>query len=153
MADQLQTTQEVVAQTSKENKLLNSWFWLRGHDQTFVSACVGVFLVLVTVNWLKMSGWGVVPLEIDRQATRQYDYRIDIDRASWIEWAQIDGIGETTARKIVADRDANGPFRSFSEIRRIKGIGPKTLERIRPYLRLTEGVDQQVEVKPDTGRD
>ena len=153
MFDQSQATQQAVAQTQEENKLLRSWFWLKSHDQTFVSVCVGVFLFLVTINWLRLSGWGAVPLEVDRHAARQYDFRIDINSASCIEWAQIEGIGETTARKIVADRDANGPFRSFSDIQRVKGIGPKTLERIRPYLRVTKDVDKNVESKPDTARD
>ena len=44
------------------------------------------------------------------------------------------GIGEATAKKIVADREANGPFKSVDEVQRVKGIGPATLEKMRPWL-------------------
>ena len=43
-------------------------------------------------------------------------------------------IGETTARKIVESREREGPFRNPEELRRIQGIGPATVERLRPYL-------------------
>jgi competence protein ComEA len=75
------------------------------------------------------------PIELERLPARQYDFRIDINSASWVEWTQIEGIGEATAQKILADREANGPFRSVKELLRVKGIGPKTLEKMRPYLR------------------
>ena len=75
------------------------------------------------------------PIEIERLPARQYDFRIDINSASWVEWTQIDGIGETTAQKIIADRDANGPFGSIQALLRVKGIGPKSLDKMRPFLR------------------
>ena len=134
-------------------KVQQAWFWLKGHDQTFVAVCVTVFLTLVTINWLRLSGWGAVPLEVDRHAARRYDFRIDINQASWIEWAQIEGIGEITARKIVADRDANGPFRGISDVQRVKGVGPKTLERIRPFLRVAENSETATGSKPSAARD
>ena len=141
-------TQPSGAPASDENspaKVQRAWFWLKDHDQTFVAVCIAVFLVIVAINWLKVSGWGLVPLEFDRQAARRYDFRIDINNASWIEWAQIEGIGEATARKIVEDREKNGPFRGISDVQRVKGIGPKTLERIRPFLRVTENTEAQNE--------
>ncbi len=153
MSIQPQLPQPAVAKTAPSSQVRNAWFWLKGHDQTFVALCLGVFLILVTINWLKLSGWGAVPLEVDRHAARRYDFRIDINNASWIEWAQIEGIGELTARKIVENRDANGPFRGISDVQRVKGIGPKTLERMRPFLRVTESTDAKVESKPNATRD
>jgi DNA polymerase-3 subunit alpha len=44
---------------------------------------------------------------------------------------QIDGIGPTTGPLIVRDREDNGPFASWEDLERIKGIGPKTAEKIR----------------------
>ena len=43
-------------------------------------------------------------------------------------------IGESLARQIVAYRAAHGPFRDVSELRRVKGIGPKKLEAVRPFV-------------------
>ena len=113
-----------------------SWLWLREHDLAFVGVCIAVFLLVGSYHWAKLSGWGELPLEIDRQATHRYDYKIDINSAGLIEWTQIEGIGEVTAQKIIDDRAANGPFRDIADLQRIKGIGPATVAKIRPYLRL-----------------
>ena len=116
------------------NKTPASWLWLTKHDQTFVALCVAVFLALTGYHWAKLSGWGMQPIEVDRLPARQYDFRIDINSASWVEWTQLEGIGETTAEIILADREANGPFRNINDLRRVKGIGPKMLEKMRPFL-------------------
>jgi competence protein ComEA len=63
-----------------------------------------------------------------------YPYRVPLNSANWVEWAQLDGIGEKLARRIVADREQHGPFTSVDDLRRVKGIGPKTLEKIRPFV-------------------
>jgi competence protein ComEA len=128
------------ADAPPERSVVRSWLWLRDHDQTFVAVCVAVFLVIVGANWAKLSGWGAVPLEVDRLPARRLDFRIDINKASWVEWSQIEEIGEATARKIIEDREANGPFRNVSDLLRVKGIGPKTLERMRPFLKDDEEI-------------
>ena len=52
----------------------------------------------------------------------------------WPELTQLPGIGETLARRIVESRRQAGPFADHEDIRRVRGIGPRTLERISPYL-------------------
>ena len=123
------------ADAQPKHSVVRSWLWLRDHDQTFVAVFVALFLVIVGANWVKLSGWGAAPLEVDRLPARRFDFRIDINKASWVEWSQIEEIGEATAHKIVEDREANGPFRNASDLLRVKGIGPKTLERMRPFLK------------------
>jgi competence protein ComEA len=49
--------------------------------------------------------------------------------------AQLPGVGKTLAQRIVSSRDQDGPFVDHSELRRIRGIGPKTLEKMKSYLR------------------
>lgn len=111
-----------------------SWLWLNKHDQKFVGVFVAVFLMLSGYHWATLGGWGMRPIELKHLPARQYDFRIDINSASWVEWTQIEGIGEVTAQKIIDDRQANGPFRSVQDLLRVKGIGPKTLEKMRPFL-------------------
>ncbi len=123
------------ADSLPERSVVRSWLWLRDHDQMFVAVSIAVLLVIVGANWVKLSGWGAVPLEVDRLPARRFDFRIDINKASWVEWSQIEEIGEATARKISEDREAKGPFRNASDLLRVKGIGPKTLERMRPFLK------------------
>lgn len=118
-----------------------SWLWLIQYDQKFVGVFAAVFLILSGYHWATLGGWGMRPIELDRLPTRQYDFRIDINSASWVEWTQIEGIGEATAQKIISDREANGSFRSINDLLRVKGIGPKTLEKMRPFLRETTGIE------------
>lgn len=56
---------------------------------------------------------------------------ISINTASAAELTALDGIGEATAEKIVADREANGPFASIDDLKRVSGIGDKKLEALR----------------------
>jgi competence protein ComEA len=62
--------------------------------------------------------------------------RIDANVASKADLRAVPGIGPAIAERIVADRQAEGPFGGIEEIQRVKGIGPKRLELIRPYLRV-----------------
>ncbi len=53
---------------------------------------------------------------------------IDMNTASAAELEKLPGIGPKTAAKIVAEREANGPFASLQDVeKRVKGIGPKTI--------------------------
>lgn len=56
--------------------------------------------------------------------------RIDIDVASADEIEQLPGIGPSLARRIVADRNANGPFGCLAALDRVKGVGPALLARL-----------------------
>ena len=62
-------------------------------------------------------------------------FQVDINTTDWPEMTLLPGIGETLARRIIASRDDQGPYLDHSELQRVRGIGPYTLERIRPHLR------------------
>ena len=48
---------------------------------------------------------------------------------------ELNGIGLSKAEAIVAHREKNGPFKSADDLAKVKGIGAKTVERIKPDLR------------------
>ena len=56
---------------------------------------------------------------------------ININTASAAELELLPQIGPTLAARIVAERNANGPFASLEDIERVRGIGPRTVEKIR----------------------
>lgn len=76
------------------------------------------------------------PICADRplSAIRPVAYRIDINRSTWIEWPPLDGVGNTLARRITANRQRNGRFATVEALQRVKGIGPRTIERLTPWL-------------------
>ncbi len=51
--------------------------------------------------------------------------KVNINRASAEELQSLTGVGEATARKIIADREANGPFATPEDLMRVSGIGEK----------------------------
>ncbi len=62
--------------------------------------------------------------------------RININAADEQQLQQIKGIGPALARRIIEDRQANGPFRQPADLQRVKGIGPKTYEKMAPDIRV-----------------
>jgi competence protein ComEA len=109
--------------------------WLRRSDQMILWLLSVTMLVLLVVHWARLSYWGISPVELRSPQPREYYYSLDINRASWVEWAQLDGIGEKLARRIVADRDERGLFRDPADVSRVKGIGPALMQKIQPFLR------------------
>jgi len=74
-------------------------------------------------------------IEIDASTPLSAQYQVDVNAAQWPELAQLPGIGETMARRITDERVARGNFADHQDLQhRVQGIGPRTLERIRPYL-------------------
>ncbi len=65
--------------------------------------------------------------------------RIDLNRAEAWLLAALPEVGETMARAIVAYRETVGPFRSVDDLLQVKGIGPATLEKIRPFITVGGG--------------
>lgn len=69
-----------------------------------------------------------------------FDDRLDPNTAGWVELTRLPGVGEVTAKRIVAYRQEHGTdsgrpvFSSAQDLARVRGIGPKTVEAIRPYL-------------------
>jgi len=62
------------------------------------------------------------------------DVKININDANFQMLLTIPGIQERQAASIVVYREANGLFGSLDELINVNYIGPKTLEKIRPYL-------------------
>ena len=55
---------------------------------------------------------------------------LPLNLATQADLEKLPGIGPVTARQIIKYRDTQGGFSSVEELLEVKGIGPKTLERI-----------------------
>jgi competence protein ComEA len=61
---------------------------------------------------------------------------VNINTADAAALDSLPGVGPSTAAKIVADRETNGPFASADDLGRVSGIGPKKLEALKDYIRV-----------------
>lgn len=61
---------------------------------------------------------------------------INLNSATKTELEALPGIGPTKAQAILDYRTSNGPFIRVDDLIKVKGIGPKTLEKIKPQLTL-----------------
>ncbi|SCL32771.1 uncharacterized protein GA0070616_4549 [Micromonospora nigra] len=66
---------------------------------------------------------------------------VDVNTASAPLLTRVSGIGAGLAENIVLHRDANGPFRTRSELRKVARLGPKAFEQCAGFLRIPGGDD------------
>ncbi|MGW0770131.1 Tex family protein [Streptomyces sp. NPDC002676] len=66
---------------------------------------------------------------------------VDVNTASVPLLSRVSGISSGLAENIVSHRDANGPFRSRSELKKVSRLGPKAYEQCAGFLRIRGGDD------------
>ncbi|GAB2896666.1 hypothetical protein GCM10027202_25580 [Microvirgula curvata] len=62
---------------------------------------------------------------------------VNVNTASQAELEALNGIGPAKARAILDYRQKNGPFKSVDDLKKVTGIGDKTLESIRKDVSLS----------------
>ncbi len=62
--------------------------------------------------------------------------KIDPNTASEEELDRLPRVGASIARRIVEDREANGPYVSVADLARVPGLGARSVERLSPHLAL-----------------
>ena len=108
---------------------------LRRAEQLVVGAAVAVALLAMGIYWVAIGGHQGRLIDIDRAEPLTAEFKVDINGAAWPELAQLPGIGDTLARRIVDARVTGGPFIDHDDLRvRVNGIGRVKLETLRPYL-------------------
>jgi len=107
-------------------------------DVRFALICGAAILLLLAAHWVQRAWYGTRLVEIDRLPSKAYELQLEINSATWVEWMQLEGIGEVLARRIVANREELGPFSGIDDLNRVPGIGQKTLDEIRPHLICSE---------------
>ena len=66
---------------------------------------------------------------------------VNLNTASYMLLKYVSGINLSTAKKIVAYRDANGKIKSREELKKVPGIGPKAFEQCAGFLKISESED------------
>lgn len=66
---------------------------------------------------------------------------LDPNQATARDLAFVPGLSAALAEEVVADRSDGGPFASVDELLRVRGVGPRRLERARPFLAVERAPD------------
>ena len=116
--------------------------WPRG-AQAAAAALLVVALALLVCHAYGAGRWGARPTALEKDAAQ--NFRIDLNRADRAELLQLPGVGPALAERIEAYRRENRGFRSVEDLRHVRGVGPATLARLRPWV-CVEGAEDE----PDT---
>ena len=110
-----------------KRKFIPSWIWI----------LIFAFPILILIRWLVW--WFFCPSH-----ERTESLEIDAPRSDSISMNQkkddfslLKGIGPKTARKIVEYRERHGPFHQISDLKNVRGIGPKKMAILSPFLTVT----------------
>lgn len=76
---------------------------------------------------------------------------LDLNAAGERALLALPGVGPSTAKAIVAWRTVNGRFHNVDDLLQVKGIGPKKLEALRPYLTVERKGEPQGTGPPPSG--
>jgi competence protein ComEA len=110
----------------------NPW-WSRFKLMPTIAIATAVLGLGSAAIWFARDAGGLFPRGEPGEGT----LRVNINTATLVELESIPGIGSARAQQIVARR----PFKSVDELVEISGIGRKSLESLRPFVKI-EGETQ-----------
>lgn len=119
----------------------NSALWLTARDQWLVFV-----LCLLLVGWIELPRLGqhwsaMVGSPGSAPINPLPGYQVDLNQASEDELSLLVAIGPVRAAAVVRERETGGPYRSVDDLQRVKGIGPKTVEKNRRWATVTHQQD------------
>ena len=59
----------------------------------------------------------------------QAEHKININEAGQAELMKLEGVGAGAARKIIAWREAHGPFKRLHDLEKVPGVGREVIEK------------------------
>ena len=67
-------------------------------------------------------------------ARRPVTFPMNLNTARFEDFMELPGIGKKLAQRLVEYRKSHGGFRSVEDLREVRGIGEKRMERLRPLV-------------------
>ena len=107
--------------------------WSR-REQIVILVLVGLLALGCAFGWADRAGWFRPRVQVIPSG--DYQFRIDLNRATESELRLLRGIGPKRAQWIVDYRQAHGPFRSVDELKQVPGLKPLRIEDLRPYVKV-----------------
>jgi Helix-hairpin-helix motif len=126
----------------------DEWGWTRP-QRIGLATLLFLLLALLTIQYLRRPARLTDPIIIHGNPIT-LPTRIDPNTATAAELTRIPHLGEKLAAKIIDYREARKPltpdaivFHTPEDLTHIPGLGPKTLDQLRPYLQFPDDLDTQ----------
>lgn len=113
-------------QLSPQDSVPGNWHWTDAAPGLWV-------MMLVAMLWLSIQSSRLPPSGMDEN-DRPAMVRICINDCDEAELQMLPTIGPNLARRILRYRDHHGRFASWDDVDAVPGIGPATIEAIRPWI-------------------
>lgn len=115
-------------------------FELAPRDQQVLAVLLAFILAISSFDWIRdrLMGFESRRQNWVERIRGPVVTTIEINSAPAVELETLPRIGPKLAERVIAFRRLNGPFRSVEDLGQVPGIGPKTLEQLRPYVVVKE---------------
>jgi DNA uptake protein ComE-like DNA-binding protein len=116
------------------------WLWTAGQRRAILALLI-LFTAFLTYRYF--TNTQQLPQSFDGEGPRHAELQSQVDpnTADWETLAAIPNLGEKRAKAIVAYRDQQAlkapdgiVFKRPEDLRNIRGIGPATVQNLKPYL-------------------
>ena len=87
-------------------------------------------------SWLVVGQGKVARLKAPAAERLLLGLPLDVNAATASELTLLPGIGPVLAQRIVAARNERGAFRELDDLLAVPGLGPKSLNRLKSWIRL-----------------
>ena len=93
-------------------------------------------LILFIIVLIPLSFFRKGTTKLEHSETKSVAYIVDLNKASAKELEMLEGIGPKLANAIVKDREKRGPYKYYTQLRRVPGIGQSVLNKIKDYSKV-----------------
>ena len=100
-----------------------------------------LFLCFCIFAYILVQYLGSESFQYELQGKKEQEkviFPLDLNTASYGELLKVPGIGPVTAERIINYRYEKGNFKNINELMNIKGIGKKTLKKLKQYFKISQ---------------
>lgn len=109
--------------------------YLTSHERKTIVFILALLILGIGLDFFKKMTNRVNLVDYETLQEKFFD-KVDINRASALEFSTIPGVGKKLAHSIVDYRKSHGDFKDIGELKRVKGIKDKKLKQLKKYIKL-----------------
>ena len=93
-------------------------------------------LIIFIAAFIPLSFFRKKTLKLEHSEAKAVAYIVNLNTASADELEMLEGIGPKLAEEIIRDREKHGPYKHYTQLCRVPGIGQSVLDKIKDYSKV-----------------